>query len=165
MDKSDIDGKGIVNPYSRGEFFVRYSGSFRTIRVPRSMSLKFMDDVYNYEMLADAVIVKRFSDHYNDFVYLCRDRYGRMWLHVYWSDDFDDHTEEYFERVIDEREAEARYRETAGGPSYQAHAPYFFSSGDFDLSLTEAVERHGNVQVEMHDILLLNSELADGVHQ
>jgi len=66
------------------------------IRVPRSFSLKFRGDVYNYYMLQCSKTLKVYADfrNGNDVVKLLKDKYNRLWYHVYWEDGFDDRIEE-----------------------------------------------------------------------
>lgn len=149
----------IRNPYTEGEFTIKYCDRHRIVRVPRSFSLKFMEDIYNYETLYHAETVKVYVYKSHEEVELKRDEYNRLWLHVYWKDGFDDRTEEVFDWVPNEKEADKRYKETGGGPHYYGQLPHFFASENYDLILHEEVNGPGNVAKEIREILKLNNEI------
>lgn len=148
--------KLISNPYGEGDFMVEYWGTHRVVRVPRSFSLLFNDDVYNHALLRQAIVLKQYVDDYHDEVALVKDKYGRLWLRVYWEESFDDRIEEVFDLVNSEEEADERYENTGGGPRYSGSLPHFFASENYDFILHEEVEKSGNPNQEMQDILLLN---------
>lgn len=149
----------IRNPYTEGEFTIKYYDKYRIVRVPRSFSLKFMEDIYNYEMLRQAKTVKVYVYENHEEVVLKKDKYNRLWLHVYWEDGFDDRTEEVFDWVPDEKEADKRYKETGGGPHYYGQLPHFFASENYDFILHEEVTKPGSVVKEMRDILKMNNKI------
>lgn len=149
----------LQNPYTKGEFTIEYWGKHRIVRVPRSFSLKFMGDIYNYETLQHAVTIKVYIYNSHEEVYLKRDEYNRLWLYVCWEDGYDDRIEKVFDWVPDEKEADKRYKETGGGPHYCGQLPHFFASENYDLILHEEVNEPGNVKKEMREILKLNKEI------
>lgn len=149
----------LQNPYTKGEFTIEYWDTHRIVRVPRSFSLKFMGDIYNYETLQHAVTIKVYVYNSHEEVELKRDEYNRLWLYVCWEDGYDDRIEKVFDWVPDEKEADKRYKETGGGPHYCGQLPHFFASENYDLILHEEVNEPGNVKKEMREILKLNKKI------
>jgi hypothetical protein len=149
---------------TEGEFTVEYWGNTeirRVVRVPRNFSLKFRGDLYHYTMLRNSEKVKIYSDWSTNNVELLKDQYGRLWLHVYYSDSFNDRIEEIFDFVENEKEADNRFKKTGGGPHYLGNLPRFFASENYDFILHEEVEKQGDVEKEKWEILDLNKETVD----
>ena len=128
------------------------------IRVSRSLSLKFRGDTYDYYMLQNSEKSKVYTGFPNDCVELLKDKYRRLWYHVYYSDIFEDRIEEIFDLVETEQEADERYANNGGGPRYQGKLPYFFASENFDFILHEdpTAETPGYIENKRNEIILLN---------
>lgn len=128
------------------------------INVSRSLSLKFRGDVYNYYMLRDSQKVKVYEDFKNEVIELLKDKYQRLWYHVYYNEIFGDRIEETFELVETEKKADTLYKKKGGGRHYEGNLPYFFASENYDFILHEdpMKETPRYIENKREEILQLN---------
>lgn len=144
---------GIELPYST----IDASGEdFAVIRVPRSYSVMFRGDKYNYNIIADEKPLKVYLEREDDKVWLVRDKYGRIWFCVENRDSFDDREERNFELVESEEDADCKYRKMTRTYHYISHVPYFFSSENYDFILHDDVGLPKDRESVIYDLEKMN---------
>jgi hypothetical protein len=107
-------------------------------------------------MLRDSEILKTYYDYTTDGAKLLQDKYGRLWLHVFYKDSWNGHIQETFDLVENEQEADTRSLEA--GYHYISGLPHFFASENFDFILHEdpMEETPGYTENKRNEIILLN---------
>jgi hypothetical protein len=143
----------------REEFYVGYSWGHYVINVPRSFSLKFRGDVYNYDILSNSKIIKTYTDTYHDTQMLKEDKYGRLWLNVYHDYGFDDRIEETFDLVKDEQEADKLSEKDTY--HYMGEPPFIHATelNDFILHEDPTEEIPGYIESKRKEIIELNKQI------
>jgi hypothetical protein len=90
---------------------------------------------------------------------LKEDKYGRLWLHVYHDDGFDDRIEETFDLVKDEQEADKLSAQ--GTYHYMGEPPFIHATelNDFILHEDPTEETPGYIESKRKEIIELNKTI------
>ncbi len=152
IEKEDIINTSFEKDYCS----IRWKNHHRSVRVKRGWHVKLFGDLYEYYMLRGSEVVKIYPGAaHNDYARLLRDKYGRLWLHVYYSDAFDDRVEQNFDYV--ESEEQADEYSIGAGYHYHGHSYYFFASEQPDFILHEKTEdKEGNAEEYYQELCELN---------
>lgn len=152
----DEQPKTFQTSFSKGYCSISWGNNKRTARVSRGWKLKMFGDDYDFYMLQQSEVIKEYPGScHNDYAKLHKDKYGRLWLQVYYSDAFDDRIERTFDYV--ESEAQADEYSNGAGYHYFGHNHFFFSSEQPDFILHEdTVEKEGDAEGYYKEICELN---------
>lgn len=128
------------------------------LRIPRSFSLFFRGDEYTYYTIdVFSELIREYENDDESNVKLVKDRYGRFWFCVEYSDVFDDRIERTFELVNDEADGDLHYSRLKDTYHYLGKEPYFFSTENEDFIL------HSNEELLIDkDEFLFNLKKSNG---